>query len=332
MTDVPHAVHTAVQTRFAFDRNLPNVRRPIAPLNSLRAFEAAARHGSFRAASDELCVSHSAISHQVKQLEQYLKTELFLRKTRSVELTKSGRMLYRVLRDSFDRIADCTDAILAPRRQDTLTVRLYSTFAVRWLIPRLPKFQALHPEIKFRLNSSQMDVDFDRDDVDACIFIGKATHEELSYTPLFGVEVYPVCSPRLKAGNQAIETPADLVNQTILQVLPSQRDWVFWLEHWEIGNVDPDAGLIFDSYDHSLSAAREGVGVALGMQPYVAKDLRAGVLVEALPAMRVRLDNGWFFVTRKERVKEPKIAAFRTWLLQEVASDPDIENLETQHA
>lgn len=306
------------------------MRRPIAPLNSLRAFEAAARHGSFRAASDELCVSHSAISHQVKQLEQYLRTELFLRKTRSVELTKSGRMLYRVLRDSFDRIADCTEAIIAPRRHDILTVRLYSTLAVRWLIPRLPKFQMLHPEIKFRLNSSQMDVDFDRDDVDACIMIGKATQEELSYTRLFSVNVYPVCSPSLKTGRHAIKTPVDLVRQTILQVLPSHRDWVFWLEHWEIGNVDPDGGLIFDSYDHALSAAREGVGVALGMQPYIAKDFRAGVLVEAFPGMRVRLDNEWFFVTRKERFKERKIAAFRAWLVQEVDADPDIEELGTQ--
>lgn len=275
-----------------------------------------------------MCVSHSAISHQVKQLEQFLQVDLFLRKTRSVELTKSGRMLYRVLRDSFDRISDCTDAIMAPRRQDILTVRLYSTFAVRWLIPRLPKFQALHPEIKFRLNSSQMDVDFDRDDVDACIFIGKATNEDLSYTPLFAAEVYPVCSPRLRAGLQPIKTPADLVNHTILQVLPSQRDWLFWLEHWGIGNIDADGGLIFDSYDHSLSAAREGVGVALGMQPYVARDLRAGVLVEALPGMRVRLDNSWFFVTRKERAKEGKIVTFRTWLTQEVAADPDIQQVE----
>jgi LysR family glycine cleavage system transcriptional activator len=293
----------------------------------LRAFEVAARHRSFRAAGDELCVSHSAISHQIKQLEEYLGIDLFTRKVRSVELTKAGRTLYPVLRDTFDRIAECTEALLAPRQQDVLTVRLYSTLAIRWLIPRLPKFQSSHPTIRFRLNSSQEDVDFDREDVDASIMIGKCTEDMLQYTYLFSSELYPVCSPLLRDRQSTQIAPADLVGQTILQVYPSRRDWLYWLEHSQIANVDPDGGLIFDSYDHALAAAREGVGIALGMQPYLAKDFAAGTLVEAFPGHRVRFDSDWYFVCRKERAVEPKISAFRAWLLQEIAADPDIADL-----
>jgi LysR family glycine cleavage system transcriptional activator len=293
----------------------------------MRAFEVAARHGSFRAAGEELCVSHSAISHQVKQLEEYLRLDLFTRKPRSVELTKAGRVLYPVLRDAFDRIADTTDMLVAPRRQEVLTVRLYSTLAIRWLIPRLARFQASHPKIRFRLNSSQLDVDFDREDVDASIMIGQRSNDSLSYTYLFATELFPVCSPALRNRPVPLLKPDDLCGHTILQVYPSRRDWLFWLERSHVTNVDADSGLIFDSYDHALAAAREAVGVALGMQPYVAKYLACGELVEAFPGMRVRFDSDWYFVCRKERAKEPKISAFRAWLQQEVADDPDIVDL-----
>lgn len=304
------------------------MRRSLPSLNALRAFEAAARHASFRAAGEELCVSHSAISHQVRQLEQALGFDLFVRTARSVELTKSGKALYPVVRDAFDRIAECTETLLAPHRYDVLTVRLYSTFAVRWLIPRLPKFQAANPDIKFRLNSSQWDVDFDREDVDACIMIGSRSNEALQYDFLFSVEMFPVCSPRLLEGENALRVPEDLARHTLLQVYPSWRDWHFWLEHFRVEGVDPDAGLQFDSYDHALASARAGVGVALGMQPYLAADLRAGALVEAFPGKRVRHDSDWYLVCRRERAGDMKIRRFREWLLAEIAADPDIVDLD----
>jgi len=303
------------------------MRRSLPSLNALRAFEVAARHASFRAAGKELCVSHSAISHQVKLLEQYLGLELFTRNPRTVELTEAGGALYPVLRDAFDKIADCTDMLLAPRQQNVLTVRLYSTLAVRWLIPRLPKFQMAHPEIKFRLNSSQWDVDFDREAVDCCIMIGHRSNEALHYDYLFSSELFPVCSPELREAPFPLNQPDDLARCTILQVYPSCRDWRFWLERWQIDNVDPDSGLQFDSYDHALATARAGLGVAMGMQPYLAADLHAGRLVEIFPGKRVLYDREWYFACRKERTGEHKITAFRDWLLNEVSADPDIEDL-----
>lgn len=300
------------------------MRRVLPPLNALRSFEAAARHGSFKAAAEELCVSHSAISHQVKLLEQYLGLELFSRHSRAVELTRAGRAYYPVLRETFDRLADSTALLLTPKRQDVLTIQLYSTFAIRWLIPRLPDFQSKHPQINVRLNTSQRDVDFEHEDVDACVMIGTPVNDDLQYTYLFGSELLPVCSPALLNSGNPLRTVADLAHHTLLQVYPSRRDWGLWLEAQGGAQVDPDTGLQFDSYDHALSTAAQGLGVALGMQPYLAKDLRSGLLVEAFPGKRTRNDRDWYYVCRRERGKQPKISAFRDWLLAKVAEDPDI--------
>ena len=306
------------------------MRRVLPPLNALRSFEAAARHGSFKAAAEELCVSHSAISHQVKLLEQYLGMELFSRRSRAVELTRAGRAYYPVLRETFDRLADSTALLLTPKRQDVLTIQLYSTFAIRWLIPRLPDFQAKHPQINVRLNTSQRDVDFEHEDVDACVMIGTPSEDDLHYTFLFGAELLPVCSPSLLQGAAPLKTPQDLARQSLLQVYPSRRDWSVWLEAQGAGHLNPDGGLQFDSYDHALSTAAQGLGVALGMQPYLAKDFRSGLLVEVFPGKRVRHDRDWYLVCRRERVTQPKIALFRDWLLAQVQADPDIVDVGPQ--
>ena len=298
--------------------------KKIPPLNALRSFEAAARHCSFRDAADELCVSHSAISHQVKFLERYLGLELFVRKARSVELTKSGRQYYPVLREVFEKIAEGTESLLAPKRPKVLTLQLYSTFAIRWMIPRLSDFQRTHPEVSVRLTMSQSDVDFDHEEVDACIRVGRSDGKNLDHLHLFSNELFPVCSPRI-LDNYQLESPADLQRVPILQVYPSEQDWSIWLEGNDIQGVDPGAGLQFDSYDHALSAAMQGVGVALAMQPFVSGELSAGLLTEPFPKLRVNNPNRWYFVTRKEKAEQEKIQKFRDWLQSAIAADDDIE-------
>lgn len=296
------------------------------PLNSLRSFEAAARHGSFRNAADELCVSVSAISHQIKQLEQTLNIELFIRKTRAVELTKIGKQYYPILREAFDKIADGTDLILKPTRSDVLTIQLYSTLAIRWLIPRLPDFQSKYPHISVRLNTSQLDVDFDQSDVDACVMIGNKAANGLHYSYLFSCEVFPVCSPNLLKGKNRLERPEQLSDYTILQVYPSDRDWYIWLDEMGCTNVDPESGLQFDSYDHAISTALQGMGIALGMQPYVGKDLSSGMLIEPFPGMRAKHHSEWYFVYRQEKFEQKKIQLFESWLIGQILSDPELTN------
>lgn len=300
------------------------MRKKIPPLNALRSFEAAARHGSFRNAADELCVSVSAISHQIKQLELTLNIELFTRKTRAVELTKTGKQYYPILRDAFDRIAEGTDLVLKPTRADVLTVQLYSTFAIRWLIPRLPDFQSRFPQINVRLQTSQLDVDFEHSDVDACVMIGNKTATGLHYTYLFSCEVFPVCSPNLLKGLEKLESPNQLNDYTLLQVYPSDRDWYIWLDEVSCNTVDPETGLQFDSYDHAISTALQGMGIALGMQPYVCKELASGMLIEPFPSMRVKHHSEWYFVYRQEKQEQKKIQLFEKWLIEQIEADEEL--------
>jgi len=298
------------------------MRKRLPPLNALRTFEAAARTGSFKHAAEELCVSHSAVSHQIKRLEKHLGVDLFVRKARSVELSRLGRAYYPVLRGAFDRIAEGTERIFRPDEPGVLTVQGYSTFAIRWLIPRLPGFRDRHPEISVRLHTSQWDVDFEHEDIDVCILIDDGSRSNLQYDYLFSSRIFPVCSPSMLEDGEPFDSPGELAAHTLLQVYPSEKDWWTWLEKNGVEGVDPDSGLQFDSYDMALNSAMQGHGIALGMEPFVIHDLDAGLLVEPLPERRVFARGNWYLACRKEKANADKIAKFRAWLLEEVRKDP----------
>ncbi|MFP6839341.1 MAG: transcriptional regulator GcvA [Pseudohongiellaceae bacterium] len=304
------------------------MRHKLPPLNALRSFEAAARHKSFRQAAEELCVSHSAISHQVKLLENYLDTLLFTRQARSVELTRAGNAYYPILRQAFDQISEATTAVIAPFGPSTLTIQLYSTFAIRWLIPRLPSFQATYPDIQVRLQTSQSDVDFTQEDVELCVMIGKKENSSLRYDYLFSSELFPVASPALVKGKNPIRSPKDLCKHTLLQVYPSARDWTDWLSANGLADsIDPDDGLQFDSYELSTTTAVQGQGIALGMHPYVARDIQAGVLVDLFPDKHVIANGDWWLVCRQEKAELKRVELFRQWLIEQVKLDQELPEL-----
>lgn len=307
------------------------MKRRLPPLTALRAFEAAARLGSFREAAEELSVSQSAISHQVKHLQEQLGIELFVRTPRAVELSTAGAAYFPVIREAFDRIADGTKQLLSPQEENILTVQMYSTFAVRWLMPRLHGFQQAHPDIQVRVNTSQVDADFSERGIDLALMIGQRRRDEIHYEYLFSPTMLAVCSPRYrdsaKSDGQALESPADLCGHPILQVYPSANDWLVWLEANRVGNVDPDAGLRFDSYDHALKMAARGMGIALGMQPYVAEDIEAGYLIDIFPERRVRTIGHWFLTYPKERSNVLKIRLFQDWLKGQISEDGTLEPL-----
>ncbi|MDG0978804.1 MAG: transcriptional regulator GcvA [Halieaceae bacterium] len=306
-------------------------KRKLPPLNALRAFEAAARYGSFKLAAEELSVSQSAISHQVRALEEYLGVHLFARKIRAVELNRKGAMYYPVLRDALDRISDATDLVVSDRLSTTLTVQVYSTFTIRWLLPRLAEFQRTHPNLQVRLHTSQDDVNFDQDDIDLAIMIGLASNSQLHYTHLFDSELFPVCSALYLEQHGDINDPLDLADHPILQVYPSAGDWHVWLDARGVdADVVPESGLQFESYDVALSSAAQGMGIGLGQQPYVAQDLAVGSLVELFPGRRVKNPNAWYLVGRHEKADLLKIQAFRSWLLQEVAHDSSLHGLTSR--
>ena len=301
--------------------------RTIPPLNALRAFEAAARTGSFKKAGSELHVSQSAVSHQVKHLEEVLKVALFHRGGRAVTLTDAGRILLPFLQQAFDSISDGTRLLTQPAREDVLTVRMYSTFAVRWLVSRLHRFQERHTELKVRLVTAQLDPMLPDRDVDLAVVIGQPVRGRVHYQYLFSPTIFPVCSPKLIAGRKPPRRPSDLAEFTILQVYPSADDWVTWIAATGAKGIDPDAGLRFDSYDHALRMAARGMGVALAMQPYVDEDLAAGLLVTPLPRHAVPSPGDWHLVYMYEHRRVRKIEQFQSWLLEEIVADDSLVHL-----
>jgi LysR family glycine cleavage system transcriptional activator len=290
-------------------------------LNALRAFEAAARLLSFKAAAAELNVSQSAVSHQVKSLEDQLGLPLFDRRTRGIELTACGRMYYPVLRDALDRIAEGTELITRGASTDVLTLQVYSTFTIRWLLPRLAHFQRANNAIKVRLTTAQLDADFEHGGVDAAIMIGHPDNPTLHYDHLFDAELFPVCSPAFLEREGPFNTPGDIRPEQLLQVYPSPDDWSLWLGSNQAAALDTDRGLQLESYDLALNSAVQGMGIALGQQPYVDRDLRAGTLVELFPTRRVPNPRRWYLACRQEKQHLQKLTIFRDWLFSEIVED-----------
>lgn len=295
--------------------------RRLPPLNSLRAFEAAARHCSFRHAAEELHVTHSAISHQVKLLETQLQVALFQRRARSVELTDAGRLYFPVLRDALDRIADGTELVRSSASPSVLTIQVYPTFAMRWLIQRLPAFQNRHTDVQVRLNMATRDVDFDRDNVDVSVMMGSCDDDRLHYEHLFMSDMFPVCSPEYLRRSPRLHDPQDLRGHTLLQVYVASRDWEKWLEAVDVADISLDNSLRFDSYALALEAALDGAGISMTRTPFAAKELASGRLVRPFEPV-VRADHAWYLTYRRNRLATNKIRALQTWLLEEVHADP----------
>ncbi len=302
-----------------------NKRRRLPSLNALRAFEAAARHLSFKDAACDLNVSQSAVSHQVQALEDQLGLTLFTRRTRGIELTRKGQLYYPILRNALDSIAEGTERIKSSSPVTVLTLQVYSTFTIRWLLPRLPHFQAAHVDMQLRLTTAQMDADFEHDDVDAAIMIGMANNPGLHYDHLFDVQMFPVCSAGyLEKNRDKLSKPQDIPPRDLLQVYPSASDWPNWLEAQGMATVDMTQGLQLESYDLALSSAAQGMGIALGQQPYISRDLASGALIEIFPGLRTLNPRSWYLACRKEKREQPKIEIFRAWLLEQIASDEQL--------
>ena len=296
--------------------------RGLPPLAALRAFEAAARHLSFRAAAEELAITQSGISLQIAGLERRLGAVLFRRMARRVELTEAGAIYYPYLRDAFERIAQGTALVGRQAASGELAIQVYVTVAARWLIPRLHRFQAAYPSLLVRMSTSQVDWEFDPDIADlGIICTRRADRTKLAYTHLFDARLFPVCSPAVVQGGTGLKQPAELVNHTLLQLYTSADDWRVWLEAAGVPELVGRAGPRFDSYLLAIEAAIEGQGIAIAPHFMVAADLKAGRLVKPF-AIETQQPASWYLACRKERADEPRIGYFRDWLKAEIAADP----------
>ena len=285
-------------------------------LNALRAFEAAARHGSLSRAAEELHVTHSAVSHQIKALETELGVPLLRRAGRGVAVTAVGQQLEAALGDAFARIARAVRLARQGDRGAVLNVSVEPSFAVRWLVLRLGRFHAAHPEIDLRLAATGTLADFVRDGVDIAIRYGRGDWPGLQTEHLLAISSFPVCSPALLGKGPVPEHPADLTRHALLHE-DDGTFWRQWLAAAGAPDVDAGRGLRFDDTHLALAAAEAGQGVALGDEALAAAALAEGRLLR-LFRTEVATDKAYWLVHPPEAAAQPKVAAFRDWLLGEI--------------
>lgn len=279
------------------------------PLNGLRAFETAARTGSYVGAARELNVSPSAISRLVKLLEARLGTALFLRRANGLTLTDAGAAYLAELTAAFQRIAAAT-ARLSERGRRTLVVGAGPTLAMRWLIPRLPGFHAAHGEIDVQLSTQIAGADPMRPGWHAAIRLGDGRWSGLEADYLFTADLFPVCAPALAA---SLTAPTDLAHAPLLEAVSARGDWPLWLKAAGLETrVSLARATAFDYPAFALQAALDGLGVAMARAPFVADDLKAGRLVRPFE-LAVPQERGWWLIHRPEASDDPALAAFRQW-------------------
>jgi LysR family glycine cleavage system transcriptional activator len=276
-------------------------------LNGIRAFEASARAGSFAGAAKELNVTPAAVSRMVRLLEQRLGLGLFVREANRLALTPAGRSYQAGLTAIFDALANLTDQVRTLSASPVLTVGVGPTFAIRWLIPRLAEFAKIAPEVDVRITTGGVAAPFS-DDWSCGIKLGAGDWAGLVAEPLFAADLTPVCAPQVAA---RVKQQGALTGETLLRVAHAPEDWPRWLA--AAGLTLAAKGPVFEYYGHALQAATDGVGVALGIRPYIDDDLAAGRLVAPFP-LSVPKGEQWYLVFRESRRKEPGFLAFRRWI------------------
>ncbi len=300
--------------------------RRLPPLNALRAFEAAGRHLSITKAAEELHVTPSAVSHQVKALEDYLGVQLFRRFNRSLLLTDAGQLCLPGVGDGFDLLVASMARLESRDRSGVLTVSVVPSLASKWLVPRLERFTEHFPDIDVRISASMELVDFHRDQVDIALRFGLGNYPDLLVDKLFGECAVPLCSPTLMAGKHPLRTPEDLRHHALLHddsisFDPTAPDWRAWLKAAGVGDVDASRGSHFSNAELALQSAIEDAGVVLGRYSLAANDLASGRLVMPFE-LSLPMTPAYYVVLPEATAKRPKVAAFRDWLLKESRQVP----------
>jgi LysR family glycine cleavage system transcriptional activator len=286
-------------------------------LNALRAFEAAGRHLSFTKAAAELNVTQAAISQRVRLLEDQLGVKLFRRMNRQLALTEAAARYHGEIRGLFQGLASATERLKGRDPARLLTVSVEPSFAAQFLVPRLGRFLARHPELEVRINVTPARVDFARDGVDLAVRHGRSPWEGLAETRLMVEEWAPVCSPALLEGPKPLERPEDLRHHVLLR--GPTVDWQMWLAAAGVTGIDTTAGPLYDEAWMAIKASIEGNGVALARRSLVADELAAGRLVRPFP-LGLPAEYAYYILCPPESAALPKIALFRDWLIAEAES------------
>ena len=297
---------------------IPRVDLP--PLDLLRSFEAAGRHLSFTLAGEELYLTQSAVSRQIQQVEAHLGVPLFERRHRSLELTEAGQLLHRAVVDSLERLRDATARVRATSSLRQVSMTCTNGFASLWLILRLSRFAASHPDVDVRISATMDVLDLDRSQFDLAVRFCPTSAGV--GPPLFEELVLPVCAPQLvRARPHPLKKPADLVHHTLLAVEMPQGmaltvDWEPWLHAMGVQELRVKNSMRFTTYADAISAAVAGQGVAIGRFPLLAEMLRDKRLVAPFGG-GASSQRGYYVLVGDRGARNPDAKAFVQWLRQE---------------
>ena len=288
------------------------------PLAALRTFEAAARRGGFTKAAAELHVTQSAVSRQIRTLEEDLGVPLFRRGHRKVRLTAEGERLAPVLTQAFRDIEQVVARLRRPERDVKLKVP--PTFAIRWLIPRLERFQTERPDIQVRLTSGMGEPKLGKEPFDLGVIHVRAGEPGRLGDVLAANRAVPLAARRYLEGAPALDAPADLARHQLISTDASGWAWRRWARAFDVDDLPLEDALQFEVAEAAIQAARNGQGIALVDRSFVARDLAAGELVAPLDVAPLDLGH-WLAVYARGVLGDPCIAAFRDWLLREAETD-----------
>lgn len=286
------------------------------PLNSLRAFEAAGRHLSFKEAATELCVTQGAVSRHVLNLEGFLGVSLFVRSHRQVNLTPAGVAYLQEARDALLRISDATTRARARTDERTLRIKAPPSCSIRWLVPRLGRFHALHPDVAVQVTTSHDPVDFERDEIDVGIHYGVEASDDWRHERLFNEVLIPISSRRLFGRGRKRHAPREIAGQVLLHSLRRPSDWRQWLDAAGLRGFSATQELTFENSTLTYQGAVDGLGVAIAQKALVAEDISSGRL--AAPSdIEVRNPVAYYLVYPGRRQTPAKVRAFQSWIASE---------------
>ncbi|WP_036200499.1 transcriptional regulator GcvA [Marinomonas profundimaris] len=290
------------------------------PLNSLRCFESAARHGSFNKAAKELSVTPSAISHQIKGLESFLGLELFRRTKRKVILTEAGESYLKPIKSIFEQLEDATSELKSKQKSGSLRLAVAPAFLTRWLMPRMQSFQDRYPDIQIEISSSTGLIDFSANDIDMAVYFGNGDWEDVEAYYLRPARLAPVCNPKLIKADQPINTPEDMRFYPLLHVTKRKDEWHDWLQQHDLDPKLFRRGLMFSSGSLTAGAAAQGLGISLTDPELIMPEIEAGSL-KVLFNQHLITNRSFYLVYEKRRSVTSAMSAFKEWIIEEMVGN-----------
>ena len=299
--------------------------RKLPPLKSLRGFEAATRRQSIRDAADELCLTHPAVSHQIRLMEEVMGVPLFVQRGRGIVSTPEGRALYPYVRSALELLIEGVEAANRQNMAKQLRVQTYVTASIRWLARRLPRFLAANPQIKLALSTCAIEWEFDDVHADVgLVYCETPPGEKYHWAPLFDYVLYPVCSPGLAARIGSDARVSDLIRHPLVIIQSEIRNWETWFASARV-TFDPSSNyLVVDTLALALELALDGKAIALVNGPFVDDDLASGRLVRPVTHTLV-CPGEWGLICRAELRENPAIKSFIDWMTASVVTAPILD-------